>query len=113
MMRKIKFRALRLESDIWEYGFLFINEWGQAFIDKNDWKREPVRLETVGQYTGLHDKNGKEAYHKDLISAYGYSNWIVEWHKNGWYLKQHNIENYKEIPKDFIIMGNIFESNWV
>jgi hypothetical protein len=119
IMRDIKYRAWDEEAKKMDYEII-CGQYNQGInTELNDFFANGNSREAFSpnyifmQYTGLHDKNGKEAYHKDLISAYGYSNWIVEWHKNGWYLKQHNIENYKEIPKDFIIMGNIFESNWV
>ena len=52
-MRTIKFRGQRLNSDYWEYGYLFINEHSNAFIENLNWKREPIKKETVGEFTGL------------------------------------------------------------
>ena len=77
-------------------------EWVNLWADNKD----GIKM----QYIGLKDNNGKEAYHKDEVSALGYSNWTIEWHNNGWKLKQEDIENYQEIPNDFIIIGYIYEN---
>jgi len=71
---------------------------------KGLWRKFPVM-----QSTGRKDSNGKDAYHKDIVSANGYSNWIVERHDDGWMLKQHDTDNYQKIPKDFVIIGNTHE----
>ena len=58
-MREIKFRGKRLDNGEWLYGSLVILN-GRYFIF-DDANRHEVDPTTVGEFTGLKDKNGKIA----------------------------------------------------
>lgn len=122
-MRTIKFKGKSLEDGEWNYGDL--SHVANQTLVKNDPCRDKrpvftfaVAPDTVCQYTGFLDKDGKEVYEGDIL-RYNNSTFAVEWSEDlGAFTLRAIREKGKcdDIPLGvilkyirFIIIGNIHD----
>lgn len=145
MTRKIKFRGKQAYGGAdWKYGNLcgtpFYTKIEEVIKDKECEKTfwtpcTQVIPETIGQFTGLLDKNGKEIYEGDILrgdrypfNCDGVDNYLVEivWCDNvcGFYMLTHKKPNapvrgisrgnWEQLEEDdiksFEVIGNIYDN---
>lgn len=116
-MREILFRAQRTMNNEWVEGYYseYSYELGRGnFICDSDFDYT-VYPETVGQFTGLTDKNGKRVFEGDIISfglrvcvvIYDAENARYMFYENG----RHKLDGFNvETMKLKEIIGNIHDN---
>lgn len=122
-MRKIKFRGYNAKNKEWLYGCYILNR-GEHFIAPDEFANNKGRKdyqvvpETIGQFTGLRDKNGKEIYEGDLLNGYGGKRFLkVVYFENAARFLLRNVLNEDSVLplmirdcKTLRVVGNIYDN---
>ena len=123
-MREILFRGKRTDNGEWVKGYLYITHIGAHEIGSYDEEINIERFtfdvipETVGQFTGLTDKNGKRIFEGDIVEHVSDGEQaVISWLKysacfglsfDGWCC---GFDDYDDnLPSDFKVIGNIYDN---
>ena len=125
-MREILFRG-KTDKGEWVQGCFLHNgfDYDTAILEEENKLVTEVTPKTVGQFTGLTDKNGKKIFDGDIVEGHCHSQWrhclqrcVVVYDRDSFksrhYLNFPNEKHYFEykvlFSKDVVVIGNIHDN---
>jgi hypothetical protein len=117
MNREILFRGKRVDNGEWVEGDLtgeFTIHTQPPWIDGEgsyEWWGYEVIPETVGQFTGLTDKNGKKIFEGDIVKSAYFENAVVEFWEYQWSFKSEvdSHHSFRTASHTFEVTGSIHD----
>lgn len=123
-MREILFRGKRVDDGKWVYGYCY--ELEKKPMISSCVKREAYEIypETVGQFTGLTDKNGKKIFEGDIVRRFNSKEqevmrYAVKWNTDccmfvliceDTYLGEYDSDFTVFYGEEFEIVGNVHDN---
>ena len=113
-MRTIKFRGKMIDTGQWIFGDLLQNG-SITHISNfdNGVNREHYEVDpaTVGQFTDLFDKNGKEIWENDILSGYGFKYEVIYFQPYAQFMATNNGLVYNiNTDNEIEVIGNVHEN---
>ena len=116
-MREILFRGKQFTEDEWIYGYVTNVDGGFSTMIDLENTEDVVHSETIGQYTGLTDKNSRKIFEGDIVELhFSGARGVVIFDKGCYMIEVHafgrTVRNIiGEYDKDVLeIIGNIHDN---
>ena len=121
---EIKYRALVAVTNEWVYGYYVVLDSGlervECIWELGAERATPIDRSTLGQFTGLTDKNGKEIYERDIVRLRSYLQedipdviGRIRFERGSFHIYVDEFEKYNldSLFMEIKVIGNIYQDN--